>query len=166
MNLVPGEVGVEYKTSDHSICAKVHSVKQAESIRCASLRRPMDAFDKNCLFVYGANSRKVSYTWWTNKTLGYETADWRKRTTWFESDLVRRQIWGDIAFETFLKACPLLDRKGNPVRTHVPLATDTDRDVQPLEPSSPAGAADSSVNDSPVPVSPVPNDHMTDAGNP
>jgi hypothetical protein len=165
LNLVPGEIGVEYKTSDHSICAKVHSVKQAESIRCASLRRPMGAFDKHCLFVYGDNSRKVNYTVWTNKTLGYDVTDWRLRTTWFQSDLVRRSIGGDAAFETFLMACPMLDKKGNPVRPHVPPATDTYRD-QPLEQSSPADPDDSSESDSPVPVSPVSNDHMTDAEDP
>ena len=163
---MPGEVGVEYKTSDHSICAKVHSVKQAESLRCASLRRPMEAFDKNCLFVYGTNGKKVTYTLWTNKTLGYETADWRKRTTWFESDLVRRQIWGDTAFEAFLKACPLLDKKGNPVRTQERPATDTDREEQPCGQASPICAADSTVCNSPVPVSPVPSDHMSDDEDP
>ena len=162
MDVAPGEIGVEYKTSDHSICAKVHSVKQAESIRCASLRRPMDAFDKNCLFVYGANDKKVLYTWWTNKTLGYNAADWRKRTTWFESDLVRRQVNGDVAFEAFLKACPMLDRKGNPVRTQVRPSTDTDRDVDPLEPSSPENAANGSECESQVPHSPGPNEHISE----
>ena len=163
MNLAPGEIGVEYKTSDHSICAKVHSVKQAESIRCASLRRPMDAFDKDCLFVYGANDKKVLYTLWTNNTLGYNAADWRKRTTWFESDLVRRQVNGDVACETFLRACPMLDRKGNPVRTHVQPATDTHRDMDPLEPLSPGDVADSSVCESQVPHSPGPSEHISEA---
>ena len=163
MDLAPGEIGVEYKTSDHSICAKVHSVKQAESIRCASLRRPMDAFDKDCLFVYGANDKKVLYTLWTNKTLGYNVADWRRRTTWFESDLVRRQLKGDVAFETFLHACPMLDKKGNPVKPQVRPATDTDRDVDPLEHSSPGDAADSSVYDSRVPHSPGPSEHISEA---
>ena len=63
LNLQPGEIGVEYKTSDHSICAKVHSVKQAESIRSATLRRPMEGYDKNCLFVCGVYGKdtKMAY---------------------------------------------------------------------------------------------------------
>ena len=60
----------------------------------------------------------------------------------------------------------MLDKMGNPVRTHVQPATDTDRDIQPLELSSPADAADSSVCDSLVPDSPGPNEHMTDVEDP
>jgi hypothetical protein len=140
LNLQPGEIGVEYKTSDHSICAKVHSVKQAESIRSATLRRPMEGYDKNCLFVYGVYGKdtKLAYTQWTTKTLGYDASDWRRRTHWFESDLIRRPVEGDAAFEAFLKACPMLDKKGKPVRTVAGPGLHTLQALRLAQPSSPA----------------------------
>ena len=123
LNLVPGEIGVEYKTSDHAICAKVHSVKQAESIRSASLRRPLDAFNKYCLFVYGVNDKKQNYKMWATKILNYDATDWRKHTTWFQSDLVRREIKGLEAFQSFVRACPMVDRKGKPTHFFPPRTT-------------------------------------------
>ena len=160
MNLQPGEIGVEYKTSDHSICAKVHSVKQADSIRSATLRRPMEGYDKNCLFVYGVKDLKQLYTQWTTKTLGYEASDWRKRTQWFESDLKRRPMEDDAAFDTFLKACRMLDKKGRPVRTHARPGSHNVQAIQQVQPSSSAEAHDDSVFDSPEPVTPVTGDPM------
>lgn len=140
LDLQPGEIGVEYKTSDHSICAKVHSVKQAESIRSASLRRPMEGYDKNCLFVYGVSGKdtKLAYTQWATKTLGYDASDWRKRTCWFESDLIRRSVVGDDAFDRFLKACPMLDKKGKPVRTVAGPGLHTIQALRLAHPPSPA----------------------------
>ena len=109
LGLLHGEVGVEYRNVDHVICARVHSIKTAETIRTVSTRRPLDAFDKHCLFVYGNGNKKQLFTVWTTKILGYTAVDWRKRTTWFTEDLVRRALVGDVALKEFVMACPTKD---------------------------------------------------------
>ena len=137
MNLVPGDIGVEYKTSDHAICAKVHSVKQAESIRSASLSTPLNSYEKYCLFVYGVNDKKTNYKMWATKMLNYDATDWRKHTTWFESDLVRREMKGLEAFQSFVRACPMLDRRGRPT-SFFPPRTTPGRATQPVVHTEPA----------------------------
>ena len=104
IGLLTGEVGVEYKYADSAICARVHSI--AESVRTVSTRRPLDTFDKHSLFVYGDADKKVNFTVWTTKILGTDAVNWRKRTTWFTDDLVRRPLLGDKALKEFVLACP------------------------------------------------------------
>ena len=58
------DVGVQYKNSDHLLRAKVHSVKNQAINKFLSLRRPLDAFDPNCLFVYGTNKKKQLMSTW------------------------------------------------------------------------------------------------------
>ena len=98
--------------------------------------------------------------------LGYDASDWRKRTTWFESDLERREIIGDDAFERFLRACPMLYKKGKPVRTPVPPATEDEHAIQPVDHTSPVEAHERSVCESPEPVSPATSVHTSDGEEP
>ena len=109
LGLLQGEVGVEYTNADHTICARVHSVKTAESIRTVATRRPVDAFDRHSLFVYDDSDNKTLFTLWTAKILGYTPVDWRRRTTWFTETLARRSLAGDANLKAFVMACPTKD---------------------------------------------------------
>ena len=75
LGLLQGEVGVEYSNADHVTCARVHSIKTAKSIRTVATRRPVDAFDKHSLYVYGDGNKKTLFTLWTAKILGYTPVD-------------------------------------------------------------------------------------------
>ena len=109
LGLLQGEVGVEFSNADRSICARVHSIKTAEFLRTVSTRRPVDAFDRHSLFVYGDNDKQILFTAWAGKILGYSPVDWRRRTTWFTEDLARRSLAGDLALKEFVMMCPTKD---------------------------------------------------------
>ena len=59
LGLLAGDIGVEYKTSDFVLCARVHSVKQAPVIGALGVRSPLPAFDHSCLFIVNELSRTV-----------------------------------------------------------------------------------------------------------
>ena len=106
LGLLQGEVGVEYSNADQIICARVHSIRTAESTRTVATRRPVDAFDRHTLYVYGDGDKKTLFTAWTGKILGYTPVDCRRRTTWFTDDLARRSLAGDLNLQEFVLACP------------------------------------------------------------
>ena len=132
IGLLTGEVGVEYIYGDSAICARVHSIE--ESVRTVSTRRPNQAFDKHSLFVYGDTNKKVNFATWTTKILGDDAVSWRKRTSWFTDDLIRRSLLKEKSFKEFVLACPTKEMVAA-AKARVRSITGPMRSVHPASPT-------------------------------